>query len=66
MYVMTEEDVRFCEEMAEWQKSHPGNFDVVFLAFRDKLWELAKKYHLNPDDAFKIYISNYEKYVNKK
>lgn len=43
MYVMTEEDVRFCEEMAEWQKSHPGKFDVVFLAFRDKLWELAKK-----------------------
>ncbi len=42
MYVMTEEDVRFCEEMAEWQKSHPGKFDVVFLAFRDKLWELAK------------------------
>lgn len=62
---MHEEDIKFCEEMAKFQNEHKGEkFDKVFPLFRNKLWELAKKYHLNPSDAMKLYMDNYKKFVS--
>lgn len=59
---LCEEDIMMCKELAMFIKENNGKFDEIFPKFHNKLWEVSKKYHLNPADAFAIFMKNYNEF----